>query len=157
MSDAALDRATPDDRTAPALAQIPAWAQFALVIAAGVLLSLVWDGAKRWPAEWVVPAEAWLTEHIEWLKGEATIFGVPFKEITRTIGDGLKAPVKWAEYLLFRGFKSIGLGPLPWPAVVAGVCLFAHWVGGWRLTLLCGACPWRIWCCSTSGRTPCGP
>ncbi|MEO1492179.1 MAG: ABC transporter permease subunit [Pseudomonadota bacterium] len=119
------------------LATLPLAAQFALIIVFGVALSLVWDGAKRWPAEWVVPAEAWLTQFIEWLKSEATIFGIEFKEITRGIGEALKAPVKWAEYLLYRGFKSIGLGPLPWVAVVAGVTIFAHWVGGWRLALLC--------------------
>ena len=69
MSDAALGRA-PGTSPGASLQQIPAWAQFALIIAAGVLLSLVWDGAKRWPAEWTVPAEAWLTTQIEWLKGE---------------------------------------------------------------------------------------
>ncbi|MFK7944902.1 MAG: ABC transporter permease, partial [Paracoccaceae bacterium] len=137
MSDAALGRSGTGASSQLSLAQVPVWTQFVAIILFGIALSLIWDGAKRWPAEWIIPAEEWLTGYIEWLKSEATIFGVAFKDITRTIGEGLKAPVKWAEYLLFRGSKTLGLEPLPWPAVVAGVCLFAHWVGGWRLTLLC--------------------
>ncbi len=119
------------------LARLPGWVHFALIMVAGVLLSLVWEGATRWPEAWVIPAEPWLTGYIEWLKNDATIFGVEFKEITRGIGAALKAPVKWAEYLLYRGFKGIGLGPLPWVAVAAGVIIFAHWVGDWKLVALC--------------------
>ena len=47
---------------------------------------------SRWWSDWHVPAAPWLTEQIEWLKSDATVFGIPFKEITRGIGDGLKAP-----------------------------------------------------------------
>ncbi len=121
------------------LAAIPLWGQFAAIIISGVLLSLVWDGATRWPEAWTLPMAAWITEFIEWLKSEATIFGIAFKDITRGIGSALEVPVDWAEYLLYRGFKKVGLdlGPLPWVAVAAGVTIFAHWVGGWRLAILC--------------------
>jgi len=60
----------------------------------------------RWWPEWEIPAEEWLTTRIEWLKSDATIFGVAFKDITRAIGEGLKAPVKWVEYVLYRGHAN---------------------------------------------------
>ena len=110
---------------------------FAAIIIAGVLLSLAWDGATRWPAEWIIPAEGWVTDFITWLKREATIFGIKFTDITRAIGSGLKAPIKWAEYVLYRGIRPLGLDPLPWVAVAAGVTLLGHWIGGIRLAALC--------------------
>ncbi|MEM9145334.1 MAG: ABC transporter permease subunit [Pseudomonadota bacterium] len=125
------------DRPGFAISELPVWSQFLLVFLVGSVLGLLVPAAARWPEEWILPAEPWLTSYIEWLKSEATVFGIEFKEITRGIGDALKVPVKWAEYALYRGFKGIGLGPLPWVAVVAGVVIFAHWVGGWRLALLC--------------------
>lgn len=112
------------------------WLQMAAVILGGVLLSLVWDGATRWPLEWVIPLEGWLTGFITWLKRDATILGTPFTDITRTIGSALEAPVDWMDYLLVRGSKTLGLSQLPWVAVTAGVVLLAHWVGGWRIAFL---------------------
>ena len=63
--------------------------QIGLVIVLGVLLSFVWPGATRWPEGWVIPAEFWVTDFIIWLKGEAAIFGVPFKDITRAFGESM--------------------------------------------------------------------
>ncbi len=118
------------------LARTPLWIQFAAVAIFGVGLSLVWDGATRWPLEWVIPLEGWITDFIVWLKKDASIFGVQFKDITRGIGLGLKEPVNWAGYLLVKGSKTLGIGQLPWIAGVAGITILAHWVGGWRLALL---------------------
>jgi glycine betaine/proline transport system permease protein len=115
---------------------IPLGAQFAAVVVFGVALSLVWDGATRWPLPWVIPLEGWITDFITWLKKDASILGVQFKDITRGIGRGLKEPVNWADYLLVKGSKSIGISQMPWVAGVAGVTILAHWVGGWRLALL---------------------
>ncbi|MEO0359529.1 MAG: ABC transporter permease subunit, partial [Pseudomonadota bacterium] len=115
--------------------------QMAAALLFGVLLSFVWPGATRWPAEWVIPAEGWLTEFITWLKRDAAIFGVPFKDMTRAFGDMLKLPMDGAEDLLVKGFKfgdvlgfeNLKLIQAPWVAVAAGAVILAHWVGGWRL------------------------
>ncbi|MEM0921790.1 MAG: hypothetical protein AAGI13_02020, partial [Pseudomonadota bacterium] len=122
MTEAAAGSGAGRSLTRPTLSleTLPPWAQFLAIILIGSALSLIWEPAARWPAAWVIPLEDWLTGFIEWLKRDATLFGIEFKEITRGIGEALKAPVKWAEYLLSRGFKSIGLGPLPWVAVVVG-------------------------------------
>jgi glycine betaine/proline transport system permease protein len=82
---------------------------------------------------WVIPLQGWITDFITWLKKDASILGVQFKDITRGIGRGLKEPVNWAGYLLVKGSKSIDISQMPW---VAGVTILAHWVGGWRLALL---------------------
>lgn len=120
--------------------------QMAAVIVFGVLLSLIWPGATRWPDAWVIPAEGWLTTFITWLKSDAAIFGVPFKEITRAFGDALKVPMEAAEDLLVKGFKfgdipvlgveKLSLNQAPWVGVAAGMVILAHWVGGWRLAAL---------------------
>ena len=110
---------------------------FLAIFVFGVLLSFVWGGATRWPQSLVIPAEGWITDGINWLKREASIFGLKFTEVTRAIGATLKVPIKWAEYLLFRGMKPLGLGPLPWIAVTAGVTLLGHRIGGMRLAALC--------------------
>ncbi|WP_211907369.1 ABC transporter permease [Pikeienuella piscinae] len=110
--------------------------QIALVAVFGVALSLVWPGATRWPTGWVIPAEFWVTDYITWLKGDASIFGVPFKDITRAFGEFLEAPVNWSDYLLVRGSDTLGLDQVPWVAVSAGMVILAHWVGGWRLAAL---------------------
>lgn len=116
-------------------------AQAAAVIILGVALSFVWDGATRWPAEWVIPLEAWLTSFITWLKNDAAMFGVSFKDITRGFGLALKEPVNWMDYVFVRGFRDFGVGPMPWVAVTAGLTLIAHRVGGWRLaSLALGVC-----------------
>lgn len=118
------------------LRDTPVWIQLMVVAAFGVALSLVWGGATRWPEPWVIPLEGWVTDFITWLKRDASIFGVPFKDITRGIGLGLKEPVNWAGYLLVKGSRFLGVSQIPWVGVVAGVTILAHWVGGWRLALL---------------------
>lgn len=117
-----------------------------LAFAAGVILSLVWDGASRWPEAWVVPAEQWVTDFIVWLKSEASILGLQFKDITRAFGEVLKAPVSWFENVLVKGVKlppveALGvekskIPQIPWVAVAGGMVILAHWVGGWRLAAL---------------------
>jgi glycine betaine/proline transport system permease protein len=115
--------------------------QILAIIVLGVGLSLVWDGATRWPEAWVIPLEGWLTTFITWLQKDAAVFGVPFQDITRAFGLALKEPVNWADTLLVRGSRTLGVSQLPWIAVATGAVLLAHRIGGWRLAALAaGTC-----------------
>ncbi len=114
--------------------------QFIAVIAIGIALSLVFESAARWPEAWIVPIKDWITEFFNWLGKEAAIGGYKFKEFTRSIAWILKQPLSWTEYILYRGIRSIGLPPLPWIALVIGVGILGHWIGGWRLALFSAGC-----------------
>jgi len=91
--------------------------RFLIVIATGVALSFLWEGFSRWPESLVVPMREWITSFFNWLGKDAAIGELKFKEITRFIAEVLKAPLKWRV------------------AVVLGVAILGHWVGGWRLAI----------------------
>ncbi|MBX2835859.1 MAG: ABC transporter permease subunit [Gammaproteobacteria bacterium] len=112
------------------------WLRFAMVIAAGVALSFIWDGFSRWPENLYIPMRDWITTFFEWLGKDAAIGELSVKDVTRFISEMLKQPLMWIEWLLYRGIKPLGLPPIPWIAVVIGVGILGHWVGGWRLAVL---------------------
>ena len=122
------------------LAQLPLVLQFALVIAGGVALSYVWEGFVRWPDNLVIPMKEWITQFFAWLGKDASIGDVTVKQMTRLISDMLKVPLKWIEWVLYRGIKPLDLPPIPWVAVVIGVAILGHWVGGWRLAIMVFFC-----------------
>ena len=122
------------------LAQLPLLLQFALVIAGGVVLSFVWEGFVRWPDNLVIPMKEWITQFFAWLGKDASIGDVTVKQMTRFISDMLKVPLKWIEWVLYRGIKPLDLPPIPWVAVVIGVAILGHWVGGWRLAIMVFFC-----------------
>ena len=115
----------------------PRLIEFGGVILFGLVIAWMWEGASRWPAEWVLPLKLWLTDFFKWLGKEAAIGDVKVKEITRSISWLLAQPLKWTEYALYRGFKGIGLPPIPWVAFVIGVGILGHWIGGIRLAIFC--------------------
>ena len=115
----------------------PRMFQFIGVVSFGLLIAWAWEGAIRWPAEWVIPLKIWLTDFFKWLGKEAAIGEIKFKEITRSISWVLAQPLKWTEYALYRGFKTLGLPPIPWVAFVVGVGILGHWIGGIRLAIFC--------------------
>ncbi|MEC5291138.1 ABC transporter permease subunit [Aurantimonas sp. C2-6-R+9] len=129
------DRAPAGFAPATDLARVPILLQFAIIIAAGIALAAVWDGALRWPADYVIPMQRWITEFFEWLGKDAAIGPLKFRDVTRLIAGILEQPLDWAEYLLYRGVRSLGLPPIPWLTLVLGVAILAHWIGGWRLAL----------------------
>ena len=121
-----------------ALLALPLW-QFFVVIAGGILLTMLWEGFARWPDDLVIPMKEWITRFFEWLGKEAAIGSYSFKDFTRAISDLLSYPLEWTEALLYRGIKPLGLPPIPWVAVVLGTAILGHWIGGWRLALFVGA------------------
>jgi glycine betaine/proline transport system permease protein len=119
------------------LNRVPPLAQFAIIIALGIALSLVWDGATRWPESLVIPMRVWVTDFFAWLGKDAGIGEYKFRDLTRFIGWLLKQPLNWAEYLLYRGISSIDAPPIPWVAMVLGAGILGHWVAGKRLAIFC--------------------
>lgn len=108
------------------------------VIALCIAAKYTLPWTDRWPEAWVIPLKAWVTQFFAWLGSEATLGLFTVKELTRFISLMLSYPLYWAEALLFRGFTEIGLPPLPWIGLLAGVVILGHWIAGRRLALLCG-------------------
>lgn len=109
--------------------------QWIVIIVVGLLLSRLWPGFAHWPDDLVIPMKAWLTAFFEWLGKDAGIGTWKFRDLTRAISDILSYPLQWTEWLLYRGIKPLKWPPIPWVAVVAGVTILGHWIGGWRLAL----------------------
>lgn len=118
-----------------ALAPVPLVGQLALIVAASVALAMVWDGATRLPPELVIPMQRWITEFFEWLAEDAGVGGLMVHDVTRGIAWLLEQPLDWAEYLLYRGIRTLDLPPIPWVTLVLAAGILAHWIAGWRLAL----------------------
>ena len=107
---------------------------FALLVAL-VATQLGW--VATWPAEWVIPLAEWVTAGLKWAANDLDFGLFTLKEATRGAAWLLDWPLEWSENILFNGFKSAGIGPLPWVVVLASVTLLGHALGGRRLALLC--------------------
>ncbi|WP_050574879.1 ABC transporter permease subunit [Sinorhizobium medicae] len=102
-----------------------------LVIAAIVAAVKHVPVLDKWPSELVIPARIWITDAFAWLAQAG-------KPVTRSIAWILSQPLALTEALLYRGFKVLGIPPLPWVAVAGGVAILGHWIGGRKLALLGG-------------------
>ena len=102
-----------------------------IIIVLGVAAAWVWPPFARWPSEWAIPFRAWVTEGFVWFSAAA-------KPVTRALSWLLSWPLWFSEALLFRGFPSLSLPPLPWVAIVGGVAILGHWAGGRGLAIFCG-------------------
>ncbi len=100
--------------------------QILAAIAIAVVLALVLDWARTWPSDWVIPIKVWISDFFAWLDKKATLGLFTVKQFTRTISWGLKQPLLWSEYLLWRGAKPVQLLPIIWIAIatIAGIVTF---------------------------------
>jgi len=128
MTDAVLDRADGWRITAPRYL-----AGLAVVVAVTLITATLVPSLARWPADWVVPAARWITAVF-------AEFAAWAKPVTRAIAWALAQPLAFTEMALFRGVLAWKWPPVPWIAVVAGVFLLGHWLGGLRLALFTGGC-----------------
>jgi glycine betaine/proline transport system permease protein len=108
---------------------------FALAVA---LLSTHVGWIAAWPADWAIPLSRWVTDALKWAANDLGVGPVTLKDTTRGLAWLLDWPLQWSEDLLFDGFRSAGIGPLPWVVVLGGATLLGHGLGGRRLALLCG-------------------
>jgi len=74
----------------------------------------------KFPAEWALPASAWIDTWLTWLLNLV-------KPAARVLSHALAYPMDWAQWLLLR---------TPWPLSIALVTALGWHVGGWRLGAL---------------------
>jgi len=102
-----------------------------LILVAAIALTKAVPTLDKWPADYFVPAKEWITAWCAWL-------GQVGKPVTRTISWLLSQLLALSEGVLYRGFESVDLPPLPWVAVAGGMAILGHWIGGRSLALLGG-------------------
>jgi len=117
-------------------ARLP-FVSFAMLFLVTVLLSIFVPVLDQWPAEWVVPTRAWVTDFFAW-------FAIVAKPVTRAISWLLAQPLALVEALLYRGVLAWKWPPLPWPAIVAGTAILGHWAGGRKLAVFSGLCAFYL-------------
>ncbi len=92
----------------------------------GIALALVFDWARGWPQEWVIPVKAQISAFFTWLDKQATLGLFTVKQFTRTIAWLMKQPLLWTEFLLWKGAKVHQLLPVLWQAIafVAAIIVY---------------------------------
>lgn len=122
------------------LERTPMTLQFGAIAVLGVAMFFAWDGFLRLPSDLVIPMKQWITQFFEWLGNDAAIGDYKFRDFTRSIAWLLKQPLLWAEYFLYRGYRPLGLPPVPWITLVLAGGILGHWISGWRLALFTMGC-----------------
>ncbi|MDH3689162.1 MAG: ABC transporter permease subunit [Gammaproteobacteria bacterium] len=107
----------------------------------------LWPWALEYPREWYIPLRYWISDFMKWLINSFDLGLFTFKELTRSISWLLNWPLVTAKGLLSSGFKLVidgeAISVLPrlsWVALTAVIAVIGHYVGGWRLSLVAGAC-----------------
>lgn len=89
--------------------------------------------------EGMIPFVDWVNAVIQILRNY-DVFGLfSFRDMTRAIARGIDVPLNFTEALLYKGFSSFGLGPMPWIMIIGLVIVLGLYLRGWRLALLGGA------------------
>ena len=88
--------------------------------------------ASRYPSDWIIRVDQYLTLAIKWLIKDADFGLFTFKELTRGLGAVLDAPVLFLKGLLATGFEistgpetSLTIPPISWLGVVVIFVLLA--------------------------------
>ncbi|MCF8108831.1 MAG: hypothetical protein K9J81_07550, partial [Desulfohalobiaceae bacterium] len=116
-----------------------------------LFLSQQFQWIDAYPEQWVVPVQDWLNLFMKWLIHECSFGLFTFKELTRSLAWLVSWPFTLGMGLLVRGFDIAFQVPLlgrveghlphvSWIGVVGCVTLLGHYLQGWRLALLGGAC-----------------
>ena len=88
---------------------------------------------------WAIPD---LPKHInrftDYLKDDQFLGLFNFREFTRSVASLIDYPLDFSAGLLFSGEDSLGIGPMPWPMLVALGAVLGWYLKGWRLSLLTG-------------------
>jgi len=110
---------------------------FALIAAVRNFLP---DWAVTVPEKWHIPFIEWVNAVVNFLHKQPLLAGVTFRDVTRTVAEGVEWPLDFMQGLLISGFSSLGLPALPWVMVVGLAAVWGWHLKGWRLSLLAGGC-----------------
>ena len=122
-----------------------------LAIAIGVTVYLKnWSEIPRWvkyyPRDWKIPADAKLTEWLNFLAEEADLGLFTFKELTRGFAWVLERLLLFVQGILANGFEFYAqtntpylvIPSLSWIAVIGVFVILAYWASGRTLAITIG-------------------
>ena len=90
--------------------------------------------------EGILPLVDWVNAIIKFLR-KYEFFGLfTFKDITRSVSDGIKILLDFTEGILHEGFDVLGVGPISWIILIGLAAIYGWYLRGWRLALLGGGC-----------------
>ena len=146
MATAQVDNVLQPRRVAPILSS--RWMALALVLGPFVLLIALRpalpEWALVWPEAWALPFVDWINNVVRFLKSTEIFIWFTFKDLTRALATVVEWPLDLMQGLFIKGFRSLGLPPLPWVMVVGLAAVLGWWIKGWRYALLAGGCIFYI-------------
>ncbi len=101
----------------------------------------------RFPSQFEIPLDVWLTALFKWLQNDADLFFFTFRDLTRFLSSLIEWPYDQVRALMADGFSS-GQGsnavpiapPLSWIAVIFILVAMGRYARDWWLAALVGAC-----------------
>jgi glycine betaine/proline transport system permease protein len=98
------------------------WLGVGVVAALTIALRKDLPWLVNYPAEWVVPVDAWINVVVTWFVDQARTFFRFLSMVFSWPMNGLRFALQW----------------LPWPAAIAGTIVLAYVAGGFRLAVFSG-------------------
>ena len=90
--------------------------------------------------EGMIPFVQWVNNLIDILRNYEIFGFFTFREFTRSIANLIDIPLDFTEALLYKGFNTIPLGPMPWVMILGLVIILGLYLRGVNLAILGGAC-----------------
>ena len=90
--------------------------------------------------EGMIPFVQWVNNLIDILRSYEIFGFFTFREFTRSIANLIDIPLDFTEALLYKGFNTIPLGPMPWVMILGLVIILGLYLRGVNLAILGGAC-----------------
>ncbi|MYD75387.1 MAG: ABC transporter permease subunit [Gammaproteobacteria bacterium] len=88
----------------------------------------------------MIPFVDWVNAAITFLRKYEFFGAFTFRDITRGMSDVIKSMLDFTEGLLHEGFPDLGIGTIPWIALVGLAAIYGWYLRGWKLALLGGGC-----------------
>ena len=88
----------------------------------------------------MIPFVQWVNNLIDILRNYEIFGFFTFREFTRSIANLIDIPLDFTEALLYKGFNTIPLGPMPWVMILGLVIILGLYLRGVNLAILGGAC-----------------